>query len=201
MSIDRKYFVFIYPAPGDVRNYLNLAVYALSPNEKWPAHITVAGPFKNFPRPRAQPKFDSTIFSLGPWNFFRDGLNTVYLKVGMPDIWKYWNKPSFIGNPVPHISLYNGSDPEFAKLIFEKINSIPLFFSFPAKGIQIVNSSAQRPTDLREQVNSGCLKSTSGMNLDEIARLPAMDRLEIAIEALARCQTSPEKTSNLFNLS
>lgn len=199
MSKESKYFVFIYPENGDIKDYLNLAIFALSPSEKWPAHITVAGPFTKLPRARANPTFDATIFSLGVWNFFQAGLNTVYLKVGMPSIWNYWNKPSYIGNPVPHISLYNESDADFAKKIFDTVAPMRLIFSVPARGIQIVKSSAQRPTDLREQVNTGRLKITSGMSVDDLARLPANDRLDIAAEALKSCL--PSKPITYFNLT
>ncbi len=199
MSRTSRYFVFIYPAPGIVRDCLNLAVFALSPREKWPAHVTVAGPFQRRPSSRAQPKFDSTIFALGIWNFFDDGLNTVYLKVGMPDLRRHWYKPGFITNAVPHLSLYNGDDSDFARELFIKLLPLNLQFAFSVKSIEIVNSSAQRPTDLRQQVNTGCLSITKGMEIDDIARLPSSDRMEIAIQALLACLPPKRENEILFS--
>lgn len=201
MSDEARYFVFIYPALGEVRDYLNLAVFALSPREKWPAHITVAGPFSKRPSSRAEPKFDSTVFSLGIWHFFNDGLNTVYLKVGMPDIRRYWHKPGFATNPVPHLSLYNGKEVNFSREIFNKLHPLNLQFSFPVKSIEVVNSSAQRSTDLRQQISPDCLNITRGMQLDDIAKLSSGERLEIAVQALLACQSPNNKISNIFSLS
>lgn len=199
MNKNSRYFVFIYPKKSDIRDYLNLAVYALSPNEKWPAHITVAGPFTKLPRARAAAKFDATIFSFGVWNFFREGINTVYLKVGVPDIRRYWLKPSFATNPVPHITLYSGDDEQYARLIFERLSKIKLEFSFRADGISVVNSSAQRPMDLREQVDVSCLPSTKSLNIDILRKMTPEERLEIAADALSACLTSP-KNSGSFNI-
>ncbi len=196
-----RYFVFVYPALGEVRDYLNLAVFALSPREKWPAHITVAGPFSKRPSSRAKPKFNSTVFSLGVWHFFNDGLNTVYLKVGMPALKRYWLKPGFATNAVPHLSLYNGIDAAFSREIFNKLQPLNLQFSFPVKSIEIVKSSAQRLTDLRQQINADCLKMTEGMQLDDIALLSNSERLEIAVQALKACQSPSNKISNMFLLS
>ena len=201
MSEEARYFVFIYPALGEIRDYLNLAVFALSPREKWPAHITVAGPFSKRPSSRAEPKFNSTVFSLGIWHFFNDGLNTVYLKVGMPDLKRYWLKPGFATNAVPHLSLYNGKDAGFSREIFNKLQPLNLQFSFPVKSIEVVNSSAQRLTDLRQQINADCLKMTEGMQLDDIALLSNSERLEIAVQALMACQSPSNKISNIFSLS
>ncbi|MDP2130740.1 MAG: 2'-5' RNA ligase family protein [Erythrobacter sp.] len=186
----QRYFVFIYPKKSEINSLLNLAIFSLHPQEKWPAHITVAGPFERRPTSRAQPRFDRTVFSLGAWNFFQQGISTVYLKVGMNDIWRYWNKPSFIGNPVPHISLYNGQDEEFAQKIFNKLHEIRPIFAFDVEGIEVINSSAQSRMDLRSVVDVNTLPHTRGMQLDEIASLPKAERLEIASEALLKCRPS-----------
>ena len=81
-----KYFYFLYPKRGGIQSLLDLAVFALDPSERWPAHVTVAGPFFRKPRVAKPIAFDGTVFSLGVWNFFSDGLSTVYLRVGMQDM-------------------------------------------------------------------------------------------------------------------
>lgn len=188
MTSQPKYFVFIFPAKGEIRSLLNLSVFALSPSEKWPAHVTVAGPFQRRPSSRAQPNFDGTIFTLGVWNFFSQGLNTVFLKVGMEGIYKYWLKPSFIGDPVPHISLYNGSDREFARSAFNELEPKRFYFSFRTSGIEVVKSTAQRQFNLREEVDLSCLSQTKDMTLDDLAALSARDRIQIAALALDACR-------------
>lgn len=189
MTTQEKYFVFINPAPSRIRKLLNLAIFALSPTEKWPAHITVAGPFNRRPRSRAHPEFDRTVFVLGVWNFFSIGFGTVYLKVGMPGIEKYWSKPDFVGNPVTHVSIYNGRDFEFANAIFNRLKPINPSFSFPVKGIDIIRSSSQGTTALREEVDISCLEETLGLSIEEVASLSKFERIEIAAKALEECNS------------
>lgn len=189
MNSTEKYFVFIFPARGEIRKLLNLAVFALSPREKWPAHVTVAGPFQRRPHSRSNPNFNRTIFSLGVWNFFDQGLNTVYLKVGMPGMDKYWFKPTFMGNPVAHLSLYNGDDSEFAKDIFLAFQPIRLFFSFHTEGLEVVKSTSQKQFSLREEVDVNIMSDTKGMSLDDIVDLGKVERLRIAETALRQCKS------------
>ncbi|MCP9221594.1 2'-5' RNA ligase family protein [Erythrobacter sp. LQ02-29] len=197
MSESEKYFVFMFPAKSEIRDLLNLAVFILNPREKWPAHITVAGPFRRRPSARAQAKFKSSAFSLGAWNFFSEGRSTVYLKAGVPNIRKYWSKPDFIGNPVPHISIYNGKDLDTAKKIFHKIEPLRLIFGFNIEGIEIVRSSSQRQFDLRSSVNLEVMPGLQGMKLDDAAALSIEDRIDFAAEALAKCKPSPPLQQDL----
>jgi hypothetical protein len=108
----------------------------------------------------------------------------------MTDIFKYWVKPDFIGNPVPHLSIYNGKDPVFAEKIFVQLAQIRPVFAFDVEGIDVINSSGQRRMDLRQAVDVSCIDETKGMNLDYIAHLSADERLRIAALALKQCTES-----------
>ena len=187
----KKFFVFIYPSDGRVQKLLDLSVFVLNPNEKWPAHVTLAGPFDRRPNSRSNSNFDATIFSLGVWNFFKDGLNTVYLKVGFTDWRKYWTKPDFVGDPVPHLSLYNGKDRDLAAQLFYRIQPTQPYFGFKINGITVVSSeSAQAETLLRSRVDPRCLPATSNYTIDELARLTKEERIAIAAAALSACSDS-----------
>lgn len=179
MTDATKYFVFIYPSDGLVREILDLIVYTISPRERWPAHITVAGPFPRRPRPRSASTFTQSVFALGIGNFFASGSNAVFLRVGMHDIHKYWDKPSFPGVRIPHVSLYNGADAEFAMKLFLELSPARPVFSFETRGVEIVDSSRQLKMSLRERVNTSCLDATKGMRLDDFIDIPNIDRISI----------------------
>jgi hypothetical protein len=184
-----RYFLFMYPFEADVRGLLSLAIFALNPEEKWPAHVTVAGPFNS--RPHAPAKFDGKVpaFCLGTGNFFRQNLSTVYLNIGVHNLRKIWRKPDFTGDPVPHLSLYNGKDRDFAENIFRELSPVRPYFSFSAVGLSVVKSvSGQSVSTLREQVDVSLLDETREMRLDQIRVLPSSERLQIAKLALTRCK-------------
>ena len=117
-----KYFVFIYPNAGLVRDLLNIAIFLLNPFEKWPAHITVAGPFYNKKQFALQKRvLDTTVFSLSRGNFFKHGSNAVFLNVGFREREEVWRKPDFTGNPIPHLTLYDGPDQMLANQLFANL--------------------------------------------------------------------------------
>lgn len=179
----------MYPFEAEVRGLLSLAVFALNPEERWPAHVTVAGPLSS--KPRVVGKFEGRVptFCLGVGNFFAQGLNTVYLHVGIPNLKRVWRKPDFTGDPVPHLSIYNGDDRDFARRIFASINEVRPYFSFSATGLTLVTSvKGQSVTALREQVDVSQLDETRNHRIDEIRNFSADARLEIATLALRKCK-------------
>lgn len=187
--MNKRYFLFMYPFEQDVRSLLSLAVFALNPDEKWPAHVTVAGPFTN--RPRAVARFEGKVpaFCVGLGNFFPQGLDTVYLNIGVRNLWKIWRKPDFVGDPVPHLSLYNGRNRDFAQRVFSALNDIRPYFSFSATGLSLVTSvPGQSVMSLREQIDVKLIPETSALTIDQIRSLNEDDRLQIAKSALVRCK-------------
>lgn len=196
----KRYFFFMYPSQSEVRSLLNMAVFCLDPNEKWPAHITVAGPYQTRPKVKGLFNGEATAFALGCGNFFREGLSTVYLKVGVQNIWSVWRKPDFLGNPVPHLSLYNGKDRQYAEKIFTQAMSINPYFSFRSSGLSLVSSiSGQQGTVLREQIDTKILDRTANMKIDEIRDLNSDERLELAMLCLAKLKLSANSKRPLNN--
>ena len=197
----RKYFLFLYPSEPKLRALLNIAIFALNPEEKWPAHVTVAGPFSKRPSYVRQLPPHTTAFSLGLGNFFPQGINTVYLRIGLPEIRHIWNKPDFRGNPVPHVSLYNGRDSGAAGEVYKKLRLISPFFSFIVSNPTIVSSTpGQEIMDLREQVNPDILPLSRGLSIDELRRLNFDDRLSIAESAILECLPKARQPRDIFNL-
>lgn len=183
--MSKRYFIFLYPEPGPVKSYLDLAIFLLNPNEKWPAHITVAGPFPNKRRFRIQNRvFESTVFALGVGSFLPK-TGTVYIHVGFRDQWSVWKKPDFVGNPIPHLTLYDGRDVEFGTRVFSIANKIKPYFSFYTRGLQVVESiSGQYRADLRESVDFSLMPELRGAVARDVAEMPVDDRLELFGKAL-----------------
>ena len=109
-----KYFIFLYPDEERAAKLLDFAVFVLNPREKWPAHVTVAGPFSDPRRFEIRREFNETIFALGPSNFFANGGSTVFLRVDFLHRSEVWWKPDFKGRPIPHLTLYDGPNLAFA---------------------------------------------------------------------------------------
>jgi hypothetical protein len=90
------------------------------------AHITLRGPYKNivpqkiFNTSKKLLQYDVlTIYSIGL--FINDVEKVVYFKVKSPNLREAWWKPDYpIGKYgfEPHISVYRGTDEEFAKKIY-----------------------------------------------------------------------------------
>jgi len=187
-----RYFIFVYPEKGEVQQLLDLAIYLINPREKFPAHVTVAGPFYNRKHFAIRKNdLDTTVFSLSRGNFFQYGSNTVFLNVGFAERAQVWKKPDFKGNPIPHLTLYDGQEDSLARYLFKELGSIPLNFSFRAKGLHVVNSvSGQARSDLKLAVETGVLEETRGKSIEEVGALPPRYRVKLAIRALAKIPTN-----------
>lgn len=190
-----RYFIFLYPERGEIRSCLDLMVYLLNPREKWPAHITVAGPFQSKRDFRIKSKFDATVFALNVGTFFGSGSPTVFIHVGFLGRSKVWKKPDFKGNPIPHLTLYDGKDMEFAQQVYRIVSRHKPAFSFNTTGLQVVNSvPGQYRADLRESVDVTLLEETASLTIDEVAALPAGVRLSLVEKLLSRL--SPQASSH-----
>ncbi len=180
-----SFFIFLYPEPGRTKALLDMCIFLLNPREKWPAHITVAGPFPNKRRFTTLRPFKATVFGMGVFNFFRNNSPTVYLKVDFLERSEIWKKPDFVGQPIPHLTLYDGSDMEQAKAIFTMASRLNPYLSFQALGLYVVESTkGQYRADLRNAVDVRVIEDTAGMKLDEIAALDFKTRLALAEKAL-----------------
>ena len=198
----KRYFVFLYPSDMRIKALLNLAVFSLNPKEKWPAHVTVAGPFARKPAYVKSLSPHTMVFSMGLGNFFLDNLNTVHLRIGMTGIWNIWNKPDFRGNPVPHLSLYNGDSADEARVIFTRLSILKPSFAFAVTDPTIVTSeSKQETTILREQIDTSLTSRSKSFNIDDIRSLDFEKRVGIAEEALQNCMPVTETSKgNVFKM-
>ncbi len=197
-----KFFVFLYPVESETKKFLDLAIYLLNPDEKWPAHVTVAGPFKDRRRFAIQKRdFSTTVFAMTKGNFFHFGSGTVFFHVGFPERDQVWSKPDYPGVPLPHLTLYDGKDMEFAKEVFDKVAAKAGNFSFDVQRLDVVGSiSGQRRSDLRMAADLALLPETQFMQHRDVQELPADLRIRYASEALSKVpQRHKSFWSNFLN--
>lgn len=189
--MSERYFIFLYPEKGKIKSILDMIVYLFNPREKWPAHITVAGPFERKNNFWIREKFNPTVFAMNVGTFFAYGSPTVFIHVGFMGRQRVWKKPDFEGNPVPHLTLYDGKDMDFAIEIYNIVSKVRPSFSFQTSGLQVVTSiPGQYRADLRESVDLSLVQEFSGLTIDQVALIPPDERLKIAERLLS--QMKPE---------
>lgn len=178
-----KYFVFLFVEDARLRQYLDLAIYALNPREKWPAHVTVAGPFaRKIEAPRAL-EFEQEVSILGRGRFENGVHHTVYLHVGSPALAAHIQKPDY-KNAIPHLSLYNGRDAIIAEELYSALGEYRPFGVFRTRRLAVVESKQQFSFDFPMHIQLGLLDSTRDMSLEQMKHLDTHSRVRIAIESL-----------------
>ncbi len=184
-----KLFLFAYPDDKRLEDLLNLAIFSLNPDAKWPAHVTIAGPFPAARSFSVPDKFSATVRVIGAGNFFRYGSSTVFLHVGAEELQPLFRKPDFKGNIVPHLSLYDGENRGLAETFYKKISEIRPFFFFVSSKLEIVTSvSGQFKTYLRERVNLDAIQIPNVKTVDDLRRLPVEERIDAAVLCIRKAQ-------------
>ena len=184
-----KLFLFAYPNDKRLDDLLNLAIFSLNPDAKWPAHVTLAGPFTGIKSFTIPENFSSTVRVLGAGNFFRYGASTVFLNVGSEEFRPLFKKPDFKGNLIPHLSLYDGDNTDFAIRFFDQLCSINPFFFFHSSRLEVVTSvSGQMMTYLRERVNVEAASIPNVKNLDDLRTMSESERIDAAVFCIKKAQ-------------
>ena len=178
-----KYFVFLMIEDSLLRKYLDLAIFALNPDEQWFAHVTVAGPFRRkIELPRAL-EFHQQVSILGIGRFDNGARQTIYLNVNSIDLPLHMNKPDF-KDAVPHLTLYNGPDRELADALEAELSEKRLFGRFYTTSFRLVESRPQRGFDLAYSIDTSLLPRTAGYVADDFRTLSQSERIAIAVDAL-----------------
>jgi len=179
-----RYFVFLKVEDKILANLLNIAIFSLNPTEKWDAHITVAGPFsseRNLPKNR---EYKRKVSVFGPGFFSGSRQSTVFLKVGTFDLRDVWIKPDYPFNP--HLTLYDGDDTKLAEKLLNRLHSSSMFMKFYVSRLEVVQSLKGQMDlfPMRKNLDLNATFLTHGMDFDDLLELQALDRIEIAMEAL-----------------
>lgn len=181
-----RYFLFMTIEDPALANFLNLAIFALNPEEKWEAHVTLAGPFsstRNLPKKRAYVKKVSV---LGAGNFFEHGQNTVFLRIGAADLVEVWSKPDYPYNP--HLTLYDGPNAKLASMLYQELSCSRVFLKFFVSKLVVASSikGQSSPIFLRSPINFQSLFLTRNLSWRDIRNLDDKERINIAVEALSK---------------
>jgi len=181
-------FYVLYVPDGLLASCIDAIKVFAYPGEKYPAHITVRGPY-----PRAATSGErfshavenSLIKINGAGNFFDSGQNTVYLSCEGAVLEDVWDKPEYGFNP--HITLYDGPSRKLAMEIWEIVSSHSYDASFMATPLRPLVSSRryQRGMSLSADLDSRLLREVIGsdlpgwvlQNLQNDARLNAIEKL------------------------
>jgi hypothetical protein len=170
--IASRYFVFLGPDDPRVLNLLNTAIFLLNPLEKWQAHITVGGPFKDRREVGAWPMFGGKVSFIGVGNFFSEGQQTVYLRGDGFNIRTKWRKSDY--GYVPHLTLYNGNDPILAETLYRRLSKGRWFFHFKQTIFYTVSStSGQGRLDL--------ISNVFGTGIEEVDELSGRDLSKLKV--------------------
>jgi hypothetical protein len=178
-----KYFVFMMIEDSLLRKYLDLAIFALNPDEQWYAHVTVAGPFsRKIQLPRAL-AYHQQISILGVGRFDSPSRHTVYLNVNSLDLDEHMNKPDF-KNAVPHLTLYNGPDKLLADLLYLELGRRRLFAHFYTTAFRVVESHPPTNVSLAYSLDTSLLPRTQGLPVDAFKSMTVSERVAVALDAL-----------------
>ena len=162
---------------------LDLAIFAMNPRERWPAHVTLAGPYTTKQELPREVDFHQQISTFGAGHFRSNTQNTVYLHVGSADMQHHIRKPDY-GSAIPHITLYNGLNHLLGDKYFEEVQKLRFFTHFYATQLHQVESSKQLDLKLRSRVDLSILEETKGMMLDDFIDMPDVTRITVAVAAL-----------------
>lgn len=184
----RRYFLFLFPEETRVQELLDLAIYVLNPDEKWQAHVTLAGPYTDPRRLPNETEFHRKISTLGVGEFRSEVQNTIFLEIKAKDLEEFWDKPDFPFRP--HLTIYDGNDAELANRLYERLFEIRMFFSFHVSRIYVVSSvKGQSSLDLISKVNMSAIPELRGIDISAARRFSIDEKLFYATAALRRAKS------------
>jgi hypothetical protein len=133
------YFRVISFKASSILSCLNAIIYFANPEQKRPAHITIAGPSEDKFKPiKLDSKLPLKVSVFGIGRFFNERQNTVFLKCYAEWMRKFWRKRDFGYNP--HITLYDGYSRDLAQRLFTALSGHRMFFTLTVENFEIVES-------------------------------------------------------------
>lgn len=189
-----RYFAFLYVDDVVISKLLTSAIVILNPRTKWPAHVTVAGPFeslRNVPRKR---EYYRHALITGVGRFRSETQNTVYLRVGTHDLRKISSKPDYDYNP--HITLYDGDNNDIGDELYFKLYPRFPFMKFHVSKLEIVKSGVTQSNmdTLLNYIDDSFFKR-AGVNPVDTDQLGITDRVDLAIRAVDEAILESRKTA------
>ena len=168
----KRTFHVLYLPHGPISGCIDAIRVLANPAEKHRAHITVRGPYLSHSKRSdvASRSVESSEINVsGSGNFFEAGQNTVYLKCASPNLEAVWYKPDYDFNP--HITLYDGPSPDFARKLWHIVSSRPYEFSFVAGPLSRLVSTRGRQggmAALQADLDSRLLRDVASLETHQV---------------------------------
>jgi hypothetical protein len=182
--MNSRFFVFLYVEDHKLSNLINTAIVALDPSERWPAHITLAGPYPNRRSTPRNLEFSRRVSVIGVDQFRSEFQNTVYLTVGARDMRDVWRKPDYPYKP--HLTIYNGSNHELGDELFKQLKTHRPIFKFDVSKLYVVESGAQRDFNLMSQIDLSFSPIIENMSVTDFRHIDDDMRIKIAVECIKK---------------
>jgi hypothetical protein len=161
----------------------------LTPEEKWPAHVTVAGPVTDKRRIAGDLDFRSRISTLGVGKFVNNKKITIYIRVDAVNLRHIWHKPDFPYNP--HITIYDGDDVSIANSIYNGLRDLKFYSSFLVDRAHWISTEpGQSDMNLRANIDPVLLANFGNMTTDNVREFPIEDRVRHSLAALELAKRS-----------
>ena len=182
MSTPKRFFYVVYIPEGETRTCLDTIRLIARPQTRFPAHITVRGPYREVIDGAAQlgDRIRGKLVRVGDVGVFEGKEKAVFLHCSCPDLVPIWHKPDF-GGYTPHVTIYEG-EKGFADALGEILEANPPRFAFRASGLDLLVSEKGSAQNLvRDRYDGSTLAGVLGGNysLDQIDALGNAERLDL----------------------
>ena len=188
MRTSRRIFYVVYFQDQLLQHTLDAMRFIADPKEKFSAHITIRGPYlqKYHFRRMDRRIHGAQVMADGVGSFFGEDQNTVFIRCRSEILRYVWKKSDYEYNP--HITLYDGSSRNFARMLLDRLDHLPLRFSFVVGKLSpLVSMKKQYSMELSHAVNEDMFFDVVGRYLgaSEVHRLSVEERIGL-IESFAR---------------
>lgn len=192
-----RYFIYLYIEDDKLQSLLDLAIFILNPLEKWPAHITVAGPYENRRTIPTDLELGKKVTAFGAGQFRSDTQNTVYLSV-IADLEKHWDKPDY--GYTPHLTLYDGDDSILASRFYERLFETRVYITFHVSRLHVIEAiRGQASLALFSNLKTEWMPDLKGKDLLYFKSMPREERIERAIFLLRKSKAQSLHSAPLIN--
>ena len=188
MRTSRRIFYVVYFHDQRLQDSLNAMRFIADPREKSCAHITIRGPYmQKYDLRGMDRKIHGTeVMADGVGSFFGHDQNTVFIRCRSEILRDVWKKTDYGFNP--HITIYDGSSPDFAKILLERLDHLTLRFRFlVGKLLPLVSQKSQYSMELSQSFNEEFFADVVGERIgtSEVHALSVEQRITL-IELCAR---------------
>lgn len=198
-------FYGVYLADSNIATVLDLIRFLGEPDSLRFSHITLRGPYKNpmkrerFEAINSRADFDWRIELLRPTQFFSPSQCTVVIEVNLGSLLPIFYKPDF-PDGIPHITIYDGVDSEFASKIHELISRYNWQNWLEVSRLRPIDRSAKLEGNLIGVFNKFCAYFSNFIgdpeNIGSVALLDQSSRLGIMKVILEACVASTQLSNH-----